>query len=331
MILVYLAIILVCLMTEGFFAGTEMAVISSNKFKLRYLANKGHKGAQKINRLMKKPQLFLATTLVGVNLSIIISSAVATHALSHFLPEKLVNITATAVMLPLILFFGEIVPMTLGRTYSTKLSLILITPLYMAHYLLYPLVRTFSWISEKIVMLLNVDIKKKDFYVTREELVHILEEETKDKIEHDHEDGIIKKIFHFQNILVEQIMVPLKDAVSVEGNICCETVINIMQRSGFSRIPVYEKNLHNIIGIVRPSELILAQLEKPVKEYLSKPYRVYQKTPLIVILWELQLNGIQMVIVEDLKGNALGLVTLEDIMEKVVGSIKDEYDALRKE
>lgn len=325
--ILYMAIIVACLLIEGFFAGTEMSIISGNKLKYRYLARKGHRGAIKLQNLLKKPQLLLATTLVGVNLAIIISSAVASRMLSQWVPEHLVNIATTALMLPIILFFGEVVPMTISRTYATKISLVLIHPLLVAHYLLYPIIVSFSWISERITNMLRLNPTNKSPFITREELIFVLEDEIKRGGISKHDQGIVKKIFTFQELLVDQIMVPLEKVVAVEAQTPCKTVLAIMRDSGFSRLPVYEKEPSNIIGIVRPARLLRADLDFPISQYMFKLYAVRQLTPVRDILWNLQMNGRQMVVIQNKQRQAIGIVTLEDIMERVVGSIMDEYDA----
>jgi putative hemolysin len=313
---------------EAFFAGTEMSIISGNKLKMRYLAKKGNKAAQKIETLLKKPQLFLSTTLVGVNLGIIIASTLASRLISQWAPAHLVNVYTTFIMLPLILFFGEIIPMTIGRTYSTKLSLILIYPLSLAYYVLYPVIRLFSLISEQIAGLFKLNRQHKNPFLTREELMFILEDEIKRGSESEYEKEIIKKIFQFQDITVDDIMIPLNKVICVEASTPCKTVIELMHTSGFSRLPVYEGNPENMIGIIRTNKLLRAEYDKPVRKYIFKPYTAMQSTPIRNILWDLQLNGRQMVIVHDTQNKAVGMVTLEDIMERVVGSIMDEYDTV---
>ncbi len=323
----YILMIAVCLLFEGFFSGIEMAVISSNKLKIRFLANKGNDAAKRVKKFLAKPQLFLATTLVGVNLAIIISSAIASRMMSMLVPDEFVQIATTALMLPLILFFGEIIPMTTGRLHATRLSLVGVRLLQLAYYCLFPLVKLFSWLSEKIIALCGINLSKKNPFLTRDELLYILEHEAERKILSQYDSGIIKKIFHFQNVVVENVMVPLDKVVMVEASVSCKEVMKLMQKSGFSRMPVYDQSTTNLVGVIRPAELLNADLNKPVKKYIIKPFHVKEYTPIVRVLWDLQMNGRQMVIVEDTHRKSVGILTLEDIMEKVVGNIIDEYDS----
>lgn len=322
----YGAIIVLCLMLEGFFAGTEMSVISSNKLKIRFLASKGNHAAMRVKKFLAKPQLFLATTLVGANLAIISSSAVASRMMSLIVPTEFVQIATTCLMLPLVLFFGEIVPMSIGRLHATKLSLVMVLPLRVAYFLLFPLVKFFSWLAERIITLFGINLTRKNPFLTRDELLYILEHEAEREVLSKYDSGIIKKIFHFQNVVVENVMVPLERVVKVEAQTNCREVVKLMQESGFSRIPLFEDTPHNITGIIRPAELLNADLDKPAKRYAIKPFRVRQYTPIIRVLWDLQMNGRQMVLVEDVHKKIVGILTMEDIMEKVVGNITDEYD-----
>ena len=218
-VVVYLSIIFICLSFEAFFACTEMSVISSNKLKIKYLANQGNKSAVKLRRLLAKPERFLGTTLVGVNLAIIISSTFASRLLSEFLPDHLVHFSTTVCMLPLILFFGEIIPMTFGRLHSTQLSLILINPLFIAYYLLFPFVIFFSKMSELILKLFKFDFRRKKLYMTRDELLYLLEQEANKTIFSNYSDKLVSRIFQFQNLLVNTVMVPLEKVVCVDASV----------------------------------------------------------------------------------------------------------------
>ncbi len=322
----FIILIIICLFLEGFFSGTEMALVSSNKLKIRYLASKGNINAMRLKKILKSPQNFLATTLVGVNLSVITSSAVATMLVSKIFPGESVSLITTVILLPFIIFFGELVPMTIGRTYATRLSLLLITPLLIMQYLLYPLVKFFSFMSEKIVRILRLPLTNKNPFPTREELIYIIEHETGKDLLHKSETETIKKVFNFHKIIAQQIMLPIDKSIYTESSSLCSDVIEIMHKSGFSRIPVYEDELSNVIGIIRSTELLYAELSKPVKKYMVKPFRIPENTPIINILWEMQMNSRQMAIVVNKNKKAVGILTLEDIMEKVVGSITDEYD-----
>ena len=326
-ILVYLIIIFFCLFFEVFFACSEMAIISSNKMKIKYLANQGNSSAVKLRKLLARPERFLGTTLVGVNLAIIISSAFASRLFAELLPGKAVNLVTTVFMLPLILFFGEIIPMTFGRLHSNQLSLMLITPLYWAYYLLFPFVVFFSKLSEWILKLFKLDFRGKTLYMTRDELLYLLEQEASKTFFSNYNDELIKRIFQFQNLVVSSIMIPINKVVSVDAEVSCADVIQTMHESSYSRIPVYLNSPDKICGIVRPYDLINVDIKKPISKYAAKPFVINQFTPVLRVLLDLQVNGKQMVIVEDNNKKTVGIITMEDIMEKIVGNITDEYDS----
>ncbi|MCD6459443.1 HlyC/CorC family transporter [bacterium] len=326
-VFVYLLIIFICLLFEGFFACTEMSIISSNKHKIKYLAGQGNISAVRLRKLLAMPERFLGTTLVGVNFAIIISSAVASRLLSEFVPDKAVNLGTTFFMLPLILFFGEIIPMTFGRLHSTQLSLILITPLYWAYYLLFPFVIFFSKMSELVLKMFKLDFRKKNKLMTRDELLYLLEQEAGKSFFSDYNDELIKRVFQFQNLLVDTLMVPFNKVIAVEADASCAEVIEVMHESGFSRIPVYKESSDRVCGIIRPYDLINVDLKKSVSEYMADPFVIRRFTPVLRVLLDMQVNGRQMAIVEDNNKKAVGFITMEDIMEKIVGNITDEYDA----
>ena len=326
--MLYLLVIIISLLLKSFFAGAEMALISSNKLKLRFLASRGNKAAQKVMSILSKPQIFLSTALIGNNLSLIIVSAFVSRLIASILPGQWVHIATSSLMLPVVLFFTEIIPMSIGRLNATRLSLRVIRLLYFSYYVLFPLVKFFSFLSEKIVTGFRLTIKEKQPFPTREEMQCILESETQDQFILEEETGMIKKVLQFHKILVDDVMIPMDKVVSANATETCANVIQTMQQSGFSRIPVYDGSIANVIGVIIPRELLNAAMSQPVKRYLKKPYSVPLKTPIITVLWDLQMNARQTVIVRDEAAQALGILTLEDIMEKVVGSITDEYDFL---
>ncbi|MCB1196113.1 DUF21 domain-containing protein, partial [bacterium] len=175
--LIYIFVILISLSLKSFFTCAEMSLISSNKFKLHFLASEGNVLAQKALKLLAKPQLYLSTTLVGNNLSLIIASAVVSRLISQTVPEQWVNLATSTIMLPATLFLTELIPMSIGRLNATRLSLNLIRPLYYALYILYPFVKGFSFLSEKVVRLLGLKINEAQPFPSRDEIQHILESE----------------------------------------------------------------------------------------------------------------------------------------------------------
>ncbi len=321
----FLLVIIFCLVLEGFFAGAETAIMSVKKLKIKYLAETGNKRAKKLRDLLDNPKIFLSTVLIGVNIAVIIGSAFASRLVSSFVPQNFVSLCTTLFVLPLALFFGEIVPKVIARLYSTKVSLHSVRPLYLSYYLLYPFVKLFSWLSEKIAWILGVNIVDKDDFVSRKELLYLLEDGTS---ESDVDSKIIKKIFNFRHILTNQIMVPLSKVKSVDASTTCREVLETMHKSGYSRIPVYDRHPRRIVGLVRPTDLINADMDKLVSRYMVIPYKVKENSHIINLLWNLQMKGRQMVVIENTFKSAVGILTLEDIMEKVVGSINDEYDVL---
>jgi len=328
-IILGIIIIILCIILEGFFAGSEIGIISCNRIRMSNLADKGDKRAKAVISFLEDPEGFLSTTLVGVNLSVVIGSSVATALISRYVRHAGHEaIMATAVMLPAVLIFGEIIPKIVYQQHSDALALLSAFPVRMASFALWPFIFFATRISHLVSGLFSKGGVKENPYVSREEMRLLLLEAAKEGLLDKAEIGMTSEIFDFARTSVRSVMVPLDKVVRASYLSTTKDIINLISQSGFSRIPIYRDKEDNIIGTIEMSDLVAEDIERQdLKKLILPAYKVGENRLLEDMLKDFQVNEENMAVVVDEKGNAIGIATIEDIVEEIFGEIEDEYDA----
>lgn len=319
-------LIIFSLVMQAFFASSEMGIISSNRIKISHRALHGDKRAKQLERLLENPEKLLGTTLVGVNIAVIVGSSMAASLTSRIFenPEVAAG-TATLIMLPLILIFGQILPMTFARRNSTPFSLVVAFPIKVAYFILFPLVFVASKVANFFSKLFGGNQAKKSYFVTRDELKLIIKEGMKKGVVDDMVMNMAYEIFDFRETDVKDIMVPLKSVVSASKDTTVDELIKIIIETGYSKIPIYSEWPDNIAGIVKATDLFTQDSNKKALDVMSPCYLIREDELLEDVLKKMQQDKIDFAVVSDLTGRLTGIVTLEDIIEEIVGEIEDEY------
>jgi len=314
-----------CLIAEGFFSGSEIAIVSADNMRLRHKAAKGSRGAQLALKMLEKPEWLLATTLIGTNISVVTNTTMATALMINLFGE---NGSWFAVLLvaPLIWVFGEIVPKSVFQQRADELTPYVIFPLKAASYLFYPILLVFTFLTKLLSRMLG-DHDKNPFTL-REEIISMMNMsvESTSGIQSAEKD-MIRRMFRFSETSVEQIMIPLIDIVAVEKSITCGRAMKVAVKLAHKRLPVYDERIDQIIGILDTFELLDKGARKSIDK-LIKPVRYVPESKSIKdLLINFRLDGDTMAVVVDEFGGAEGVVFMEDIMEEVVQDIDDEYDS----
>ncbi len=311
----------VLLVLSGFFSSAETALFSISKTKARHLAKSEGKAYQLIQQMKNDPHRLLTTILIGNNLVNVAAAAMATAVTLKFFPNYAVGI-ATGIMTFLILVFGEVLPKSIATRNNVLIAKIIIYPIYWLSILLYPAVLFLNFIPK-----LAGKIKKTPA-ATEEELmtfVEMVEEEGEIKEE---EKELIHKIFEFDDTNASEIMTPRADMFVIEVD--KELKLDKIVKSGFTRIPVIEGNIENIIGILNIKDLFLHQAISDkaidVRRIMTKPYFVPENKKLDKLMHQFKKRKHHIAIVVDEHGGVSGLITLEDALEEIVGEIRDETD-----
>ena len=320
-------VIFCCLFINAFFSASEMALISVNRLRIRHLADSGSRRARLVEKMLKNPETFLSTTMVGINLFLVLGATLA----SNFFSERLGFgdrgvLLATVIMLPLILIFAEIIPKSLSRGRATRMSLFLIYPLRGSYYLLYPLVRIVSWITSRLLRLLGINPEVNRLFSSVDDIRILMEEGMRQGTLSQDEERMISRVFEFGEYEASDVMVPLIDVDLAPENAPVSDVCRLISESGHTRIPIYRDRVDKIIGTVQASDLVLVRGEETIAGLIREPYIVPESKPLDELLEELRHSDVNMAIVVDEYGGVAGIVTLENIIEEIVGEIRDEYD-----
>jgi CBS domain containing-hemolysin-like protein len=322
--LIWLA--LLCLAATMFFSAAEMAFIAANRLKLRHLAEEGHRVAAQYLEAFHRPERVLATAMVGVTVSHIIASSAATWSLLPSLGPY-APLVVTAVLTPVMLVFGEILPKTFAREWATSLILKLYHPLRWAAILLAPFVIVANAVVGAVMRLVGSGQPDARAFVSREELKALLQMEPGEADVTTQEAEMIDKIFDLGDTSVREVMVPLVDLVMLPETAAPDDAIAAIQRRGFSRLPVYRERETDVVGVVTAMDLLRHGAEaRALSELMRTPYFVPETKRIDDLLREMQRSRLQMAIVVDEYGGSTGAITLEDILEQIVGQIEDEHD-----
>ena len=329
-ILIQVVILLVLLIGSGFFSASETSLMSLSKIRIRHMKEEGVKGAKLVSELIEDPNKLLSSILVGNNVVNIAATSISTSLFMGILGDKPGAVPlATAVMTVLVLIFGEITPKTIAANNSEKVAVFVSKPIKLVIFIVRPIVWIFNIITNVIFKLLGVKDKGSQPYITEEELktmVNVGHEEGVLEIE---EREIINNVFQFGDMQAKEAMVQRLDMIAINSEDKYEEIIEMFKNEKFSRMPVYNESIDDIIGILNIKDIIFLSDEEiqqfNIKDYIREPFFTYEFKKITQLLEEMKIEKSQMAIVVDEYGGTAGLITIEDLVEVIVGDIEDEY------
>ncbi len=318
-----LLVMVLLLLLQGFFSGSEIALVHSDKLKLHHLASRGHKGAQLVLRLFEKPEVLLGTTLVGTNVSVVALTTLGTLVMIHYFGEY-GDLIAFLVYTPLFLIFGEVVPKSVYQQKADTLAPLIIFPLRFFSLLFYPLVFVFSRLARLIARIVGVSATHQDVFITREQVRMMLEiAEQAANVDVFDRDRLMRAV-RFASITVGEVMVPLAELAMLSHNQSTAQAIKLARERGFFRLPVYRDEPGQVFGVLSLTmwELMDPNLvSRSLKELIHPPLFVSALQPVDELVDVLQRREDQMAIVVDEFGSASGMITLEALIEEVIGEV----------
>jgi CBS domain containing-hemolysin-like protein len=326
--MIYLLLIACCVVGSGFFSGTETAIISASRIKIRHLASRGNRKAAAIEKLLAKPEQVLSTALVGTNIFTVLGSILAaTYTISLLSERQNLGIAiATVVMTPIMLIFAETLPKAFFYQHANWVVLRIVPILKVFSVVFYPLVQICSLPTKAILFLTGDPGKRKNPFVTREELKLLIMGEEGDLSVH--EQQMISHLFRFSETVARSIMIPLGKVVAVAVNGTVADAGRQIRESGHSRIPLYERQIEKIVGYVAAQDIVGLDSSLPLSHVRRPVIFVPENKRISELLLHLGQTGHHMAIVFNRYRRVSGLVTVEDIVEEIVGEIEDEYDVL---
>lgn len=341
-----LPILVLLIVLNAFFAASEIALISLNDNKVRMMAERGDKKALLLQQLLSEPSRFLATIQIGITLAGFLASAFAAESFAGSLTDWLIAmgvpgspkmleatsvIAITLILSYFTLVLGELVPKRLALQKAEAIARAAVLPLSILSKISSPFVKLLTFSTNSVVRLFGVDPNAGDENVTEEEIRMMVDVGKEKGTIQENEKEMINNIFELDNKDVSDIMTHRTNMISLPHHLSFKETMNIVNLEKYSRFPVYEGSLDNIIGILHVKDLLQlienCDLERfNLKDISREPLYVLGSKKIDDLLKEMQKKNTHMAIAIDEYGGTDGLVTIEDIMEEIVGNIKDEHD-----
>ncbi len=350
-IVLKILLLFVLILVNAFFAMSEIAIISLNDTKIDKLAEEGHKKAKQIQKLTQNSSNFLSTIQIGVTLAGFLTSASAadsfapliTNAVAPYVPGIPVSVidTVALILITIIisyfsLVFGELAPKKIGMQKSEKVAYKVVGILLFIMKATKPFVKVLALSTNGIVRLFGIDPNADEENVTEEEILMMVDVGEEKGVIENAQAEMINNIFEFDDIDAGDVMTHRVDMTAVEADESVSEVIKVAIEDGYSRIPVYDDDPDNIIGVVYIKDLLPyigreIPTEKSIREIMREAYFIPETKKCGELFAEMSEKRVQMAIVVDEYGGTAGLLTLEDIVESIVGNIHDEYDTEEEE
>lgn len=323
-VIVIVAMVLLLLL-QGFFSGSEIALVHADKLKLHHRMNQGNRGARLVLEMFRKPEVLLGTTLVGTNVSVVALTTLGTLLMIRAFGE-IGELYAVLLYTPLFLIFGEVVPKSVYQQKADRIAPVVIFPLRVCSGLFYPVVFVFSRIARLAARLAGVRAQQQNVFVSREKVRAVLEmTEQAANVDVFDRDRIMR-VIRFADLTAGQVMIPVSEMTTLSSDQTTGDAIRIARARGHFRLPVYRGERNQIVGVVALSVWDLmdpALAQRPLQDLIGPPHYVTAHQPLDELLPLLQQNEDHMAIVVDEFGSAIGMLTMEDILEEVVGEVVD--------
>lgn len=341
-ILLELLLILVLVLVNAFFAASEMAIVSINKNKVSLLAEEGNMKAKYLLKLLNEPSRFLATIQVGITLAGFLASASAATNISKHLSFILVKfnipgsdqisvVVITILLAYITLVFGELFPKRIALQKSEPIAMFVVKPILFVSKITSPFVKMLTASTNILVKIFGLNLDNLEEKVSEEEIRSMIKVGEENGVINEIEKDMIDGIFKFDDTLAKEIMTPRRNVFALELNTPIEEVINRISEEQYSRIPIYETDIDNIVGVLYMKDLF-ARLKNGdvksinIKEMLRTAYFVPETKNIDALFRELQNTKNHMAILIDEYGGFSGIVTIEDLIEEIMGNIFDEYD-----
>ena len=327
---IQLVVLLILIFLSGFFSSAETAFSTVNRVRMRALEEDGNKRAAKVNKILDKYSKMISTILIGNNIVNLSASALATTlALRISVPVGI----ATGVLTVVVLICGEILPKTWAVLYSEKLSLLYCNIIYLLMYILTPVIFIVNVISNGFLRLLHIDPNKKANPMTETELKTYVDVSHEDGVIESEEREMIYNMFDFSDALAKDIMIPRINMVTVDMDDTYDDLLKVFRDSMYTRLPVYQDDKDNIIGLINIKDFILTEDESAfhVKDILRDAHYTYEYKKISDLMYEMREKTMNVAFVLNEYGATVGMITLEDLLEEIVGEIRDEYDADEEE
>ncbi|MCG6938983.1 MAG: hemolysin family protein [Gammaproteobacteria bacterium] len=316
------------LLLKGFFSGSEIAIVNSDKFKLRHQAKLGNRGAVLILKLFKTPDVILGTTLVGTNIATVTISTLGALIFID-LYGTAGDLISIIVLTPVLLILGEVVPKSIFQQKADDIACHIIFALRFFSIVFWPVIFIFSSVARFATRIVGGGVVPQNMFITREELRALLDISDSAANPSQIDRKRIRRVIRFADTTVGEAMIPLADVVGFNEMRNMKEAVRIVLKQGYNRLPVYRGNLTNVKGMLTLNTWDLMDTEladKPISDYIRPALYLSPKQTIDQALPQLQARDDHIAVVVDEFGSAVGILTMEDIFEEVVGEIDVGYD-----
>jgi len=308
----------------AFAAGSETAVVSCSKVKLHTKAKAGFWRARMLERLINSPEYFFSVVLVATNLAVIVCTAAATD-LAVALFGGSGAAVATAVMVPLLLIFGEVIPKSVFLYHADRVAIVVAPFLQLLAYMLWPLVMPATFLVRMLLRVAGAESRGFNILSTREDLIYLYRMGKKEGALERRERLIIDRVFRFESVQAKHLMIPLERVVSVPVTASVDEVVAEANRHTYSRFPIVSPADGRVVGIVSLFDLLGLDGGEKLASVMHKPFFVKETESAERLLVMMKDEALHMAVVVGERGEMRGIVTLENILENIIGDIYNEY------
>ncbi|HIW21343.1 MAG TPA: hemolysin family protein [Candidatus Dorea intestinavium] len=321
-----IVVLLLLLALSAFFSSAETALTTTNKIKLRSLADEGNKRAKMVLKVTEKPSKMLSAILIGNNI-VNVAAASLTTTIAYQFGGKFVAI-GSAIVTILILIFGEITPKTMATFEAEKISLRYARIIYYYIQIVTPISIFINVLSGGVLRILGIDPESHKDTLTEMELRTMLHVSQEEGVIESGEKEMIYNVFDLGDAKAKDVMVPRVHVTFVDINATYDEIIELFKKDKYTRLPVYQETTDNVIGTINVKDLLYYDDKEKfaVKDIMREAYFTYEYKNSSELLIEMKDSSFNIAIVLDEYGETAGLITLEDILEEIVGEIHDEYD-----
>lgn len=326
------------IIVSAFFSSSETGLMAINRYRLRHLARKGHRGAKRVVKLLDKPDRLLGVILIGNTFANLLAASLATLVSVHLLGDKIgaatAGMVATLVLTFLILIFAEITPKTTAVIYPQQIAFFASLPLRVLLLLFYPLVWLANTLSNGLLKIFGINVKRRfTDRLDSEELRTVVLEST-GRINAQHQDMLLR-ILDFEKVAVDDVMIPRNEVISIDLNDDKSVIERQLRECEFTRLPIHIDDIDNIQGVVSIHEALNLLSENSlnkssIRMIAREAYFIPESTPLHVQLLNFRKENQRAAFVVDEYGDIQGLVTLSDIIEEIVGEFTTDESTVSK-
>lgn len=323
-----LLLMVLLLLLEGFFTGSEIALVNADRIRLHAHATQGDRGAQLLLHMLRRPEQLLSTTLIGTNIAVVSLTTIGTLLAIRWFGD-IGELVAVLVLTPLLLTFGEVVPKSVYQQNADRLAPKVIHVLRVFRIALFPIVLAFAGVARLAARLAGTPGARHNLFISRQQLRSVVEMAQRGADVGAFDQTRITRAIRFAETTVGEAMVPLAEMIALDIRRDARAAYRLVETYGYNRLPVYEGNVGNVVGILTLTVWDLMEGEAPdtsLADLIKPPLYISAAQPVDELLPLLRERDDHMAIVVDEFGSAMGMITIEDIFEEVVGDFNVGYD-----